>query len=141
MPYLRYEDPRVGLRWVVDVLGGTEALRLTLDDGTVGHAEAVLGSSVIALGVAYTPPTDPDPSESRYTLRQMTLVYVDDVDATVERAVAAGGTVVEQPTDQPWGLRQAILRDPEGYLWEPSRHLVDVEPSAWGAELLGALPG
>jgi PhnB protein len=107
----------------------------------VGHAELTLGAAVIAVGVAFSPPPLIDPEESRYTLRQMTLVYVDDVDAVVARAVAAGGSVVEAPTNQPWGLRQAIIRDPEGYLWEPAEHRMDVEPSAWGAELLGPLPG
>ena len=71
----------------------------------------------------------------------MTLVFVADVDAVVERAVANGGAVIDGPTEQPWGLRQAIVRDPEGYRWEPAMHVRDVQPSGWGAELFGPLPG
>jgi uncharacterized glyoxalase superfamily protein PhnB len=63
------------------------------------------------------------------------------VDAVVELAVDNGGAVIDGPTDQPWGLRQAIIRDPEGYLWEPAKHVRDVEPSAWGAQLVGPIPG
>jgi uncharacterized glyoxalase superfamily protein PhnB len=70
----------------------------------------------------------------------MTLVFVDDVDAVVERAIVHGGAVVDGPTEQPWGLRQAVVRDPEGYLWEPAQHVRDVDPKTWGAELLGS-PG
>jgi uncharacterized glyoxalase superfamily protein PhnB len=141
VPYHRYSDPEIGMRWLTEVLGAAEVLRMTTPDGRVGHAEFVLGSSVVSLGLAFTPPTASDPAENRYTLRQMTLVFVDDVDAVVERAVAHGGAVLDGPTDQPWGLRQAIIRDPEGYLWEPARHVRDVDVSAWGAQLLGPLPG
>ena len=33
-------------------------------------------------------------------------------------ACAAGGSVDGQPVDQPWGLRQAVVVDPEGQRWE-----------------------
>jgi PhnB protein len=114
---------------------------MTTPDGRVGHAKFVLGSSVVSLGLALTPPTASDPAEDRYTLREMTLVFVDDVDGVVERAVARGGAVLDGPAEQPWVVRQAIIRDPEGYLWEPAQHVHDVETSAWGAQLLGPMPG
>jgi PhnB protein len=141
VPYHRYSDPEVGIRWFTDVLGAMEVLRLTIPDGRVGHAEFLLGSSVISLGLALTAPPPFDPTEGRHTLRHMTLVFVDDVDFVARRAVIAGGAVVDPPTDQSWGLRQAIIRDPEGYLWEPAHHVLDVEPEQWGAQLLGPLPG
>ena len=71
----------------------------------------------------------------------MILVFVDDVDQTVQLATRYGGSVIDAPTDQPWGLRQAIISDPEGYLWEPSRYQRDVAPEAWGANQVGPLPG
>jgi predicted enzyme related to lactoylglutathione lyase len=40
---------------------------------------------------------------------------VDDVDAVVARVRAAGHRVTEEPTDQPWGVRQAGIGDPDGY--------------------------
>src|SRR5258708_2491296 len=141
VPYCRYTDPEIGIRWLTEVVGAREALRLTLSDGRVGHAEFILGSSVFTIGLSLTPPGDLDPTENRFTLRQMTLVFVDDVDAAVDRAHVCGGSTVDPPSEQPWGLRQAIVRDPEGYLWELSQHVKDVDPSAWGAELLRSLPG
>lgn len=141
VPYLRYLDPEVGIRWFTEVLGATEVLRLTINDGRVGHAEFTIGSSVISLGLAMTPPGPIDSEESRLTLRQMTLVFVEDLDVEVERAKICGGFVVEPATGQPWGLRQAVVRDPEGYAWELSTHVRDVDPSEWGAVLMGALPG
>ena len=71
----------------------------------------------------------------------ITLVFVDDVDATCERATAAGGTVVAERLDQPWGLAQALIADPEGQRWEITQHLRDVRPETWGAEIVDTLPG
>jgi lactoylglutathione lyase len=42
------------------------------------------------------------------------FVYVDDVDAEVERFRAAGYPVLQEPATMPWGERQAYLQDPEG---------------------------
>lgn len=44
----------------------------------------------------------------------MTLVFVDDVNRAMERALRAGGTLTDAATDQPSGLRQGIVADPEG---------------------------
>ena len=43
-------------------------------------------------------------------------LQVRDVDAEFTRLEAAGVTVVEGPVDEPWGLREARLRDPDGLL-------------------------
>ena len=43
-------------------------------------------------------------------------VYVDDVDATLDRLRAGGAAVVAEPEDQPWGERVARMRDPNGNL-------------------------
>jgi catechol 2,3-dioxygenase-like lactoylglutathione lyase family enzyme len=43
-------------------------------------------------------------------------LQVRDVDAEFARLEAAGVTVVEAPVDEPWGLREARLRDPDGLL-------------------------
>ena len=43
-------------------------------------------------------------------------LLVDDVDAMTAAAERAGGTVVEEPADQPWGERQSILLDPDGHV-------------------------
>ena len=43
-------------------------------------------------------------------------LQVRDVDAEFARLKAAGVTVVEAPVDEPWGLREARLRDPDGLM-------------------------
>jgi PhnB protein len=37
--------------------------------------------------------------------------------------------------DKPWGLRQYLVRDPEGHMWEFSQHVRDVPAQDWGAEV------
>lgn len=41
-------------------------------------------------------------------------LQVPDIDTEIERLDAAGATIDERPVDQPWGLREARIRDPEG---------------------------
>lgn len=141
VPYLRYADPQRAVQWLTDVLDAEEAVQLTLPDGRIGHAELTVGNAVLAVGLATEPVGSAVQGTARETLHTMTLVFVDDVDRAVERAIDAGGIVVDEATDQPWGLRQAIVADPEGYLWELSVHLYDVSADRWGATELGFLPG
>jgi uncharacterized protein len=42
----------------------------------------------------------------------------EDVDSAFAAAVAAGATVVAEPTDRPWGGRSGYVADPEGNRWE-----------------------
>lgn len=43
--------------------------------------------------------------------------------------------------DQPWGLRQAVVADPEEQRWELTQHIRDVAPADWGAQQIAPLPG
>jgi uncharacterized glyoxalase superfamily protein PhnB len=45
-------------------------------------------------------------------------VYVDDADAVFQRAITSGASQVEQPADQPWGERCAMVRDSWGNTWQ-----------------------
>ena len=45
------------------------------------------------------------------------MIEIDDVDAVLERAIAAGGTVLRRAEDQWWGVRSCAVRDPFGYRW------------------------
>jgi uncharacterized glyoxalase superfamily protein PhnB len=47
----------------------------------------------------------------------MTVIVVDDLEAHYAAAVAAGAVIVEEPTDQDYGVREYGARDHEGHLW------------------------
>lgn len=48
------------------------------------------------------------------------VLFVDDVDATYERAVDADAEVLTEPRDVDWGRRLFLVRDPDGYVLEVS---------------------
>jgi uncharacterized glyoxalase superfamily protein PhnB len=45
-------------------------------------------------------------------------LYVEDVDATYQRALHAGAISLEAPTETPYGDRRAMLQDPCGNVWQ-----------------------
>lgn len=50
---------------------------------------------------------------------QMEVAYTTpDVPAAIQRAVKAGGTLVSEPREKPWGQTVAFVRDPQGCLVE-----------------------
>ena len=53
-------------------------------------------------------------------------MYVPNVDAVYRQTVAAGATSFQEPTDQPYGDRQAGVRDAFGNTWYIATHFKDV---------------
>ena len=48
-------------------------------------------------------------------------LYDSDPEQAVAKAKEAGGTILQEPTDKPHGLREAYILDRDGYAWVPSR--------------------
>lgn len=136
MPSLRYEDVGAALAWLADAFGLVEHLRWSGPDGVVHHAEMRLGDAWVELSEA----SEDTPSPRRLgRTSTMIVAFVDDVEAHRRHARAAGATILVEPEDRPWGLRQYIAEDPEGHRWEFSQFLRDVPAAEWGATL--AEPG
>ena len=60
---------------------------------------------------------EPDASWTREPGTAGVYLVTDEVDATYDRAVAAGATVLGAPVDRDHGGREFTLADPEGNLW------------------------
>jgi uncharacterized glyoxalase superfamily protein PhnB len=56
-------------------------------------------------------------------------MYVEDVDAAVAQAVAAGATVTMPVADMFWGDRYGQVEDPFGHRWSVATHKRDVTPA------------
>jgi PhnB protein len=56
------------------------------------------------------------------------FLYVEDVDATAARAVAAGARLTRPVADQFYGDRTGGVIDPFGHVWLLATHVEDVSP-------------
>jgi PhnB protein len=111
---LPYAHPK-GARAYIDFLKrafGAEEMAVYEQGGRVMHAAVRVGDAVLEMG---------EPDDRSGIPSNGFFLFVEDVEAAYQRALAAGATSVRPPEDVPYGLRSAIVRDPEGYLWWPAR--------------------
>jgi PhnB protein len=100
-------------------------------EGRIGHAELQLGDSVVMLADEF--PEVGAKAPSAYGGSPVSLtVYVEDVDATFERAAEAGATVVRPLENQFYGDRSVTFDDPFGHRWTINTHVEDVSPEEMG---------
>ena len=126
-PYLSVQGAAAALEFYTQVFGATERMRMPGPGDTIGHCELQLGSSLIMLA---------DETPEIGFLSPKTLggspviisVYVDDVDAVVERALQAGATLLRPVEDQFYGDRSCGVEDASGVQWWISTHVEDVSP-------------
>jgi PhnB protein len=105
--------------------GATELFRHVTPFGTIGHAEVRIGDTVVMLADEY--PDFDAHGPAHYGGSPISLhVYVEDVDAVVKRAIAAGAKVKRPVADQFYGDRLGTLEDPFGHTWHISTHIEDV---------------
>src|SRR5208282_4670579 len=101
-----------------------ELMRMDGPGGRIMHAEVKIGTSPIML-------TDECPEmnflspQSRGGTSVCILLYVEDVDAVVKQAVAAGATVLRPVQDQFYGDRSGTVTDPFGHVWNVATHKED----------------
>lgn len=116
-PALRYREARAMIDWLGEAFGFERHVVYDGPDGTVAHAQLALGSAMIMLGSARDDEFAAMVGEPGGKSGQTIYVAVEDIDAHFERARAAGATIEAGLTDQEYGSRDYICRDPEGFLW------------------------
>ena len=126
-PYLAVDDAAEALEYYKKAFGAKERGRMEAPDGKIGHAEIQIGDSLVML-------SDPFPQASTRTPKELggttasVFLYVENVDAFVQRAVDAGATVSMEVADQFWGDRFGTITDPFGHSWSVATHIEDVPP-------------
>lgn len=114
-PYLFSDHAEALLTFLVHGLGGEEVLR-HIEGGRIANAQVRLGSSTVMVSQ----------SSAAYPAMPASLyLYVEDADAAMARALAAGATEIMAVADMPYQDRQGGIRDPGGNLWWLSQRLVD----------------
>ena len=121
--FLPHDDPEASVAFFRDTLGFE--VRTDVGEGkmrwiTVGPADQPETS--ILLG---PPAVDPGiTDDERRTVAEMMakgtygwiMLATTDLDGTFERVQAGDAEVVQEPTEQPWGMRDCAFRDPAGNL-------------------------
>ena len=130
-PYLVVDGAPKAIEFYTSVLGFTERMRMPGPDGRIGHAELQLDDSVVMLADEF--PEMGAKAPSAYGGSPVSLtVYVEDIDATFERATGSGATAVRPPENQFYGDRSATFDDPFGHRWTVNTHVEDVSPEEMG---------
>ncbi len=114
VPYLLYEDAGAAMDWLIKVFGFAERVRDRQSDGTVRHAELVVGDGgVIMLGSAGVGFRGP---AKLGEVTQLQCITIIDLVAHRERARAAGAEVSEISV-RANRARSYTVDDPEGHRW------------------------
>ncbi|MBB4740150.1 putative glyoxalase superfamily protein PhnB [Actinoplanes octamycinicus] len=118
--FLPHDDPEAAVTFYRDVLG----FEVRKDVGYGEMRWITVGPKGQPTSIVLTPPAA-DPSitedERRMIAEMMAkgtyaglVLGAEDLDGVFERLVAAGADVVQEPTDQPYGIRDCAFRDPSG---------------------------
>ena len=124
-PYLTVHDAVGAIDFYTKAFDAKEVLRLDGPNGQIAHAELeIAGQSVMICDPLPWFSTRPPKVLGGATAS--VLVYVDDVDAAVSRAVDAGAELTMEPKDQFWGDRLGEVYDPFGHSWLIATHVEDL---------------
>ena len=125
--YLIIRDATRALEFYQKAFGATEVLRLPGPDGKIGHAEIRIGDSHVMLADENVDMGHRSPDALGGSPVSL-MFYVEDVDARVAQALAAGATIKYPIKDQFYGDRSGSVTDPFGYVWTIATHTEDIAP-------------
>lgn len=126
-PYLIVRGAAHALAFYKKALGAVELFRLEMGGGKLGHAEMKLGDSIVMLADEVAEMNCRSPQALGGT-PVFLMIYVEDVDARVEQAVAAGAKLIRPVLDQFYGDRSGTVLDPFGHQWTLATHKEDLTP-------------
>jgi PhnB protein len=109
------------------VFGAKEIVRMAGSNGKIMHAELQIGDSIVMLA---------DENPQNGVMSPQTVggfsgglhLYVENVDAVIQKAVESGAKLLRPIKDQFYGDRSGSLLDPFGHMWSVATHVEDVTP-------------
>lgn len=124
MPRLVCHDAAAEMEFCKRTFDAEELNRRPGPNGTVAHGLLQIAGEMLMIEGEWPtlPSRAPFPDG---TSPVVIFVYVADVDATVERAVANGARVLVPLQNQFWGDRIAWLMDPAGHVWTVASRIED----------------
>jgi PhnB protein len=137
-PYLFVRGAASAIDFYKTAFGATETVRMPGPDGRIMHAEVKIGDSIVMLA-------DENPSTgvmSPQTIGGYSVglhVYVENVDAVVQKAVENGAKTLRPIKNQFYGDRSGSLLDPFGHMWSVATHVEDVSPEEMRKRMKAAM--
>jgi PhnB protein len=126
-PYLICKGAAAAIDFYTKAFGATERMRFAAPDGQIGHAEVQIGDSTIMMADE-APQMDAKSPQTIGGTPVFIMLYVENVDETFRKALAAGGKEVHPLANKFYGDRSGTLVDPFGHLWTVATHVEDVTP-------------
>ncbi len=123
-PYIIVSDPEKALDFYEKALNAKIISKMELEEGQIAHAEFKVGDSVIMMA-GDDPGMHLSPQTGEYRSVSF-MVYVPDVDAAAEQALAAGMKMVKEVRDQFYGDRTGTFEDPFGHMWTLGTHIEEL---------------
>jgi PhnB protein len=137
-PYLYVRGAANAIEFYKNVFGAKEILRMAGPDGRVMHAELKIGDSIVMLA---------DENPQHGVMSPQTVggfsgglhLYVENVDAVVQKAVENGAKLLRPIKNQFYGDRSGSVLDPSGHMWSVATHVEDVSPEEMSKRMTAAM--
>jgi len=126
-PYLIVNGGARAIEFYKQAFGAAEVMRIGAPGGKVGHAEIKIGDSHIMLADEH-PEMDARSPQAIGGTPVGLMLYLQDCDSVVAKAVSLGAKVVKPVQDQFYGDRSGTILDPFGHKWTVATHKEDVSP-------------
>ena len=137
-PYLFVRSAANAIDFYKSVFAATEIMRMAGPNGKIMHAELKIGDSIVMLA-------DENPQTgvmSPQTIGGFSVglhVYVENVDAVIQKAVESGAKLLRPIKNQFYGDRSGSLLDPVGHMWSVATHVEDVSPEEMRKRMTAAM--
>ncbi len=126
-PYLIVRNASKAIAFYRAAFDAEEVNRMLGPDGTIMHAQIKIGDSYVMLSDEF-PDMDCLGPESRSGATGYLMLYVDNVDDAMDKAIKAGCSVKYPVSDMFWGDRYGKVLDPFGHFWGIASRIEEVTP-------------
>ncbi len=126
-PYLFVRSAASAIDFYKSVFGATEIMRMPGSNGKIMHAELRIGDSIVMLADE-NPQTGVMSPQTVGGYSEGLHIYVENVDAVIQKAGECGAKMLRPIKDQFYGDRSGSLLDPFGHMWSVATHVEDVAP-------------
>jgi PhnB protein len=137
-PYLFVRGAATAIDFYKTVFGAKETVRMPGPDGRIMHAEVKIGNSIVMLADE-NPPSGVMSPQTIGGFSVGLHLYVENVDAVIQKAVENGAKTLRPIKDQFYGDRSGSLLDPFGHMWSVATHVEDVSPDEMRKRMKAAM--